>query len=44
MVTSQPGYGAKTLTMFPDLTTFNLDTVRLLIYLLIFWWNDANGL
>jgi SSS family solute:Na+ symporter len=42
-VASLPGYGPETLTIFPDLTTLNSDTIRLLIFVFVFWWNDANG-
>lgn len=43
MVASNPAYGPATLSLFPDLTRFDMNTIRLLIYILIFWWNDANG-
>lgn len=42
-VASQPGFSPDTLTIFPDLTTLNTDTIRLLVFVFIFWWNDANG-
>jgi len=42
-VTSQPGHSPETLTIFPDFSRFNADTVRLLIFVFVFWWNDANG-
>jgi SSS family solute:Na+ symporter len=38
-----PGFGAKTLTIFPDFTTFNSDVIKLLVIVLLVWWNDANG-
>lgn len=43
MIVAQPGYGPETLTLFPDLSTLNPNTIRLLIFIFIFWWNDANG-
>lgn len=42
-VVAEPGYGEKTLTIFPDLTTFDMDTAKLLIIILVFAWNDASG-
>ena len=42
-VASQPGYSQETLTIFPDLSKFNSDTLRLVIFVFVFWWNDANG-
>ena len=42
-VAATPGYGAKTLMIFPDLTTFDLDTAKLLIIILVFAWGDAGG-
>jgi SSS family solute:Na+ symporter len=42
-IASQPGFNPNTLTIFPDLTQLNSDTIRLLIFVFVFWWNDANG-
>lgn len=42
-VVAQSELGEKTLTIFPDFTTFNEDTVKFLIFILVFWWVDASG-
>jgi len=42
-VAAAPGFGPKTLMIFPDLTTFNMDTAKLLIIILVFAWGDASG-
>jgi solute:Na+ symporter, SSS family len=42
-VAAQPGYGEATLSLFPDLTTFDMDTAKLLIIVLVFAWGDASG-
>jgi SSS family solute:Na+ symporter len=38
-----PEYGQRTLSILPDFTHFDLDLVKLLIYLFVLWWGDANG-
>jgi len=42
-VAAQPGYGPKTLMVFPDLTKFDMNTAKLLIIVLVFAWGDAGG-
>jgi Na+/proline symporter len=42
-ISTTEGYGPKTLSIFPDFKSFNLDLVKLLIYIFVFWWMDANG-
>jgi Na+/proline symporter len=42
-ISSMDGYGSKTLSIFPDLSKFDLGTVKLLIYLFVLWWADASG-
>ena len=42
-IAANPVYGSETLTLFPDLSTFNDNTARLLIFVLLFWWSDAGG-
>ena len=42
-VAAAPGYGERTLAVFPDFTTFNLDLLALLIFVFVIWWGDANG-
>jgi len=42
-IAATPGYGAKTLSIFPDFTVLNDDLVALIVFLVIFWWSDANG-
>jgi SSS family solute:Na+ symporter len=42
-ITANEDYGRKTLSIFPDFKSFNLDLVKLLIYIFVFWWMDANG-
>jgi Na+/proline symporter len=42
-IASTDGYGSKTLSIFPDFGKFDLDTVKLLIYLFVLWWVDASG-
>ncbi len=42
-IRATPGFGEKTLTIFPDFTTFNSDVIKLLVIVLLVWWNDANG-
>jgi SSS family solute:Na+ symporter len=37
------GYGPRTLSIFPDFKSFDLDLVKLLIYFFILWWVDASG-
>ena len=42
-ITATEGYGPKTLSIFPDFKSFDLDLVKLLIYIFVLWWADANG-
>ena len=42
-IAATEGYGPRTLSIFPDFKSFDLDLVKLLIYLLIIWWIDASG-
>ncbi|MBN1806342.1 MAG: Na+:solute symporter [Sedimentisphaerales bacterium] len=42
-ITANENYGPKTLSIFPDFRSFNLDLVKLLILIFVFWWMDANG-
>ena len=42
-IAANENYGQKTLSIFPDFKSFNLDLVKLLIYIFVFWWMDANG-
>ncbi len=42
-VAAAPGYGTKTLMLFPDFAKFDLDTAKLLIIILVFAWGDAGG-
>lgn len=42
-IANTEGYGPKTLSIFPDFTSFDLDLVKLLIYLFVLWWIDASG-
>ena len=37
------GYGAETFSLFPDLRTFDMDVLALLIFVLVLWWNDSGG-
>ena len=41
-VAATPGY-EKTLSIFPDFAKFDLDLLKLLIYVLVLWWADASG-
>jgi len=42
-IAATEGYGPRTLSIFPDFKSFDLDLVKLLIYFLILWWIDASG-
>ena len=42
-IAATEGYGPRTLSIFPDFTSLNLDLVKLLIYLFVLWWIDASG-
>jgi len=42
-IASMESYGSRTLSIFPDLSKFDLDTVKLLIYFTVLWWADASG-
>jgi len=41
-VAATPGY-EKTLSIFPNFKHFDLDMLKLLIYVLVLWWADAGG-
>ena len=41
-VAATQGY-EKTLSIFPDFKHFDLDMLKLLIYVLVLWWADAGG-
>jgi solute:Na+ symporter, SSS family len=41
-VAATPGY-EKTLSIFPTFKHFDLDMLKLLIYVLVLWWADAGG-
>jgi len=42
-IAATDGYGPRTLSIFPDFKSFDLDLVKLLIYFFILWWIDASG-
>jgi len=42
-IAATEGYGPRTLSIFPDFKSFDLDLVKLLIYIFILWWVDASG-
>lgn len=42
-ISQMPEYGQQTLAIFPDFSSFNINVVRLLIFVGVLWWNDANG-
>ncbi|MCH2115781.1 MAG: Na+:solute symporter [Pirellulales bacterium] len=42
-VAELPEYGKDTLSIFPDLTTLNDNTKRLIVFVTLFWWSDAGG-
>ncbi|MHC4322996.1 MAG: sodium:solute symporter family protein [Planctomycetota bacterium] len=42
-IAATEGYGPRTLSIFPDFKSFDLDLVKLLIYIFILWWIDASG-
>jgi solute:Na+ symporter, SSS family len=42
-VSAAPGYGPDTLNLLPDLSTFSMDLVALLVFVLLLWWNDSGG-
>jgi len=42
-IAATDGYGPRTLSIFPDFKSFDLDLVKLLIYLFVLWWIDASG-
>ena len=41
-VAATPGY-EKTLSIFPNFKHFDLDMLKLMIYVLVLWWADAGG-
>ena len=42
-IAATKGYGPRTLSIFPDFKSFDLDLVKLLIYIFVLWWIDASG-
>ena len=42
-IRSMPEYGEKTLSLFPDFSTFNADVLKMLVIFTLVWWSDANG-
>ncbi len=42
-IAATPGFSEKTLNLFPDFTTFDMDVVALIIFVFVIWWSDANG-
>ena len=42
-IRSMPEYGEKTLSLFPDFSTFNSDVLKMLVIFTLVWWSDANG-
>ena len=42
-IRSMPAYGEKTLSLFPDFSTFNSDVLKMLVIFTLVWWSDANG-
>ena len=40
-VSETTGYGAGTLELFPDFSTFSMDLGALFIFIGLLWWNDA---
>jgi len=41
-IAATPGY-EKTLSIFPNFKHFDLDMLKLMIYVLVLWWADAGG-
>jgi len=42
-IAATEGYGPRTLSIFPSFKSFDLDLVKLLIYIFVLWWIDASG-
>lgn len=42
-IQSNPDYGEKTLSIFPDFSSFNSDVLKMLVIFTLVWWSDANG-
>ena len=42
-IAATDGYGPRTLSIFPNFKSFDLDLVKLLIYIFVLWWIDASG-
>jgi len=42
-IAATEGYGPRTLSIFPSFKSFDLDLIKLLIYVFVLWWVDANG-
>ena len=42
-ISANPAYGERTLSIFPDFSTFNSDVLKMLVIFTIVWWSDANG-
>ncbi|MDC0935987.1 Na+:solute symporter [Pirellulales bacterium] len=42
-LSAMPEFGPDKLTLLPDFSRFDENTARLLIYIFVFWWNDASG-
>ncbi len=42
-IRANPEYGERTLSIFPDFSTFNSDVLKMLVIFGLVWWSDANG-
>ena len=42
-ISANPDYGERTLSIFPDFSTFNSAVLKMLVIFTIVWWSDANG-
>ena len=42
-ISASEGYGKSTLSIFPDFKSFDLNLVKLLIYVFVLWWADASS-
>ena len=42
-ISTSEGFGKGTLSIFPDFKSFDLNLVKLLIYVFVLWWADASS-
>ena len=42
-IRANPEYGERTLSIFPDFSTFNSGVLKMLVIFGLVWWSDANG-